>query len=312
MFDGNKNLLSNVHWSKFSIVEGIFRSINLGLLKIVAAFLLSPVLGLFVTGIIGVIRMFGGLILTLRSGFEIYPNNKAVFGSMLTGIITAYITLTPIYVFVLADVSISIFVLMIICGLVPGAIFSKFASRGKLNVIQIIGLVAVLAGLWIVVGGQAILTSPIWVWMVISLPFVSLIKEIILRKIGTAGVISPWVHNFWAGISMVIFSVIGISTFNVSILTEGLLLNNLSGYLWMVILSGLLYLAIVFARQKSFSVMGGVFAKKRLLMVSVTLITSLIIDLIFFGIVPSFLFIFSLIVILGGYILIEGLFKRSS
>lgn len=313
MLDRNKNLFANTHWGVFSAVEGISRVFNLGILKTIAAFLVSPILGFVVVGIIGLVRLIGSVLLTFRSGFEFYPSKQAVLGSMLTGIITAYITLVPIYVFFSIDTSLTIFAIALIAGFVPIALISKYKAHGKLSVLQILGLILTISGMWALTGFATVNLfsgTPLWLWTVVTLPIFYLIRDVVGRTTGTSGVISPWVHNIWSGLSMIVFSVVGVFGFNAAIFTEGLFLNNLPNYTWLVIISGILYLVITFARQKTFSVMGGVFAKKKFTMAVVMIIASLFVDVLFFGIVPGGLILEAVILVLVGYVISEGLLVK--
>lgn len=313
MLDRNKNLFANTHWGVFSVTEGIFRVFNLGILKTIAAFMVSPVLGFVAVGIIGLVRLVGSGLLTFRSGFEFYPSKQAVLGSMLTGVMTAYITLVPLYVFFAADAPLTVFVVALMAGFVPIALISKYKARGRLSILQIVGLILTIIGLWALTGfatSNLFTETPLWMWTIITLPVFYLIRDLVERTTGTSGVISPWVHNIWLGLSMVVFSVVGVFGFNAAIFTEGLFLNNLSSYAWLIIISGIFYIVVTFARQKSFSVMGGVFARKKLLMISSMIITSLVIDLMFFGNIPGGLIVESIILVFVGYSIVEGLLLK--
>lgn len=313
MIKRNKNLFENTPWQTFSTTEGLFRAFNFGILKVIAAFFIAPIVGLVIVGIIGLFRLIGALVLTLRSGFEIFPNRTAVLGSILLGITTSYLVLAPLYVFSVSDMPIMPFAIAVVAGLVPGAIISKFKSRGKIGGLQIAGLAVTLVGLWSLLGftlPNNLQNIPLALWLVVSVPLVYLVREIIVYKVGTAGVISPWVHHIWIGLSMMVFSVAGIVIFNVTLLTEGIELINLSNYLWLVVISSLFYLVTIFARQKSFRVQGGVFAKKKFLMASVLLVAALIVDTTFFGFVPSMTILGSLVLVIIGYSISDNLLFR--
>lgn len=306
MFDGSKNLFTNVHWKYFSALEGIFRVVNLVVLKSIAKYLVTPVLGFFIVGILGLIRLVAGLLLTIRSGFAIYPNQKAVTGSLLVGLVTSYTTLIPIYVFVVADVSVLTFTLVIISTLVPSTLINKFSSRGKLDLWQIAALIFTVFGLWALVDFKVINEIPFWGYLLITLPIVVLAKEYFVRGMGTAAVISPWVHNIWVGISMILFSFVTLVVFNLEILS-GVGLDNFGQYVWLVILSGILYIAIIFSRQKSFRVMGGNFSRKKFVMIVFATITAVLVHVF----VPGYLNVTTTVTagtaILLGYITASGL-----
>jgi len=303
MFKRNNTFLENTPWGALSAGEGILHVFNLSLLKVVAHYFVSAVLSLFAIFVIGFVRMIGGAILTLRSGYEFFPSQKAVFGSMLVGLVSAYVTLIPVYLFVTRGISIAVFALMIFVGLIPGAVWNKLGSYGKLSLTQIFGLILSLLSL-VAVMQFAVVALPIWFWLILSLPVASLVQEIIIRKIGTAGVISPWVHNFWLGLSMIIFAVVGMMLFNASLLS-GAFLSGAGNYIIILTVIGISSLAIVLFRQKSF-MQGGSFGSKNTATAVVMILTALLVDTIFFSVYPSIDIFLAVILLFIGYPMIES------
>jgi 3-deoxy-manno-octulosonate cytidylyltransferase (CMP-KDO synthetase) len=312
MFKRNQKILGNTPWTALSATEGLLLAFELSLIKIIALFFLSPVLSIFTILILGVVKIIGSVLITLRSGFAFFPNQKAVLGSMLVGLVYSYMVLVPLYVFSQINFPITLFALMIFLGIVPGTIWNKYSSYGRFDRKQITGFVLVILSILGILQFPKIteiFDTPVVLWLILTIPIGSLLIDIITRRIGTSGTISPWVHNIWIGVSMVIFGLIGIFATNISVLTDGVLLFNFKSYIWLIVLSGLVSLFVVLFRQKSFT-SGGSFGEKKLLSSIVVVIAAILIDAFFFGIIlRSSLFIATALMTVG-YLFIDIFYPK--
>ena len=90
-----------------------------------------------------------------------------------------------------------------------------------------------------------------WFWLGLTIPAVSIIGEVLNRKIGSAAAFSQWVHHIWSGISVVALAAVGI----LLIMINGIgatYTNYPPTFWWFSVLSGIAILSFVFTRQRAY------------------------------------------------------------
>jgi hypothetical protein len=307
--NNNKNprrpIFQNFHWSSFAVSEGIFKTVHMWIFKIIGSTFAAPLF--FVsTFVVGVIQIVGGLLVNLRSRYEIFPKTKYIIGSLLLGVIAVYTAVVPMYIFSISGASLALIAFIISLILIPKALFDKVLFRDPITPFQLMSVPLFLFGLYALVGfpGFDQITSlPSWAWFALTLP-VAIIAEEFLTRSFKVGVISPWVKNFWIGVSTVVVSVISFIVIKpFSILLD--LIKNLSGDMWFLfVLLGLSILTGVFVKQRTY-MHGGSIAAKKITMIGTYLISSLVVGVLFFTNPLTIGEIVGIFALITGYFFVE-------
>jgi hypothetical protein len=306
----NKNprrpIFQNAHWSFFAISDGLFKTVHMWLFKIIGSLLISLPLFFISTFIVGIIQIIGGLSANLRSRYEVFPRPRYIIGSLLLGVTALYTAIIPMYIFSVSDADIALIAFIISIILIPKALLDKFLYRDPITLIQLISIPLFLFGFYAIVGFpsiEQIKIMPFWAWLALSLPIVILIEELITR-VSCVGVVSPWVKNFWIGVSTTILSFVAFIVLEPISMFSNILKNLPFEFWFLFIVLGLSILTNVFVRQRTF-MYGGSVALKKITMISSYLISSLIVGILFFGNLLNFGEVLGVIALIAGYFFVE-------
>jgi drug/metabolite transporter (DMT)-like permease len=301
----NAPILKDTPWSFFATSEGFLKTLQMSMFKIIGSFFSLPFF-FFTTFIIGLIQIIGGLIINLRSRYEVFPRKKYIFGSILLGFIAVYTAIVPMYIFSISQADIALIAFIVSLILIPKSLFDKFIFRDSISSKQLISIPLFIFGLYALVGFPSlseIKNMPLWAMLALTLPIAILIEEFITKSF-KVGVVSPWVNNFWIGFSTVLVSIIIFLFVNpFSLAIE--MLNSSSLIYWTIIfVLGFSFLAQIFAKQRTY-MHGGSISSKKIVMISTYLISSLIVGALFFTESISFGEVVGIIALIAGYLFVE-------
>ncbi len=263
-------LLGSVNWKVFSVLEGVLFAFFFALLYTLS---LGGLLGggLLILLILGSIISIGGYFFARLRKFEIYPSTHAVIGSVVHGLIYSYTVLLSIYLFIFEGLPLLFVVLLYALGPLSVLLYNHYSVRiPRLISFLAIGTLVALSALVALFNANLLpeVKDTLNALMIgLSLPVAHVLGEIVGHRIGTARPISPWVHNFWIGITSLF--VASIPLFLVASFLRGSESFTLSSLeLGLSVLAGILFLGIMYSRQKTLQTGGRVVLKRGLVYIA--------------------------------------------
>ncbi|MFH1427201.1 MAG: hypothetical protein ABIG60_01575 [Patescibacteria group bacterium] len=265
-------------WVKWAFLEGIFRSINTNLLKFIGqGNTLSG--SFFITSIIGFIQMIGGWLIAIFRKEKIIIPFKLIYRSIIFGISASLMTVLSIYTFTYAGAEVGIVSFLVMLSIIPGTIIDRIIFFEKIPKRKIIGIFLYLITTFIFLEGYKmsglLFTFPIWLIFPLISAFLLAINEGLTKKISRQT--SPFVNNFYIGLTTVIFSLIGYKLLN-----QAIDFKQLSFSFWLAIFFiGLVVILLIASKFLAYYA-GGNIAIKQLVMSSTFLIVANFFGVIFF------------------------------
>ena len=295
-----------VPWSLFAFSEGILKTLQLWLLWVISLVVSVFPIVFIAVFVVGIIQIVGGLIINLRSRYEIFPGTRYIMGSLLLGIVSVYMIILPIYIFSLQHTDFSLLAFVIALAIIPGVLLEKVSFRDAFRPAMFIAIILFFFGTYAFLGFpslEQLVALPKWILLSFTLPAAALINEFIVRSFKT-NIVSPWVNNFWAGAATAIVCVVAflISGQAESFFTSLSLIPQSSWLLFLVL--GFLVLSGVFVRQRTY-MHGGSIASKKIVMTGMYLVSAFLVGLLVFSEALTVGKVVGIIALLGAYIALE-------
>ncbi|MFH1822783.1 MAG: hypothetical protein ABH830_03725 [Patescibacteria group bacterium] len=265
-------------WVKWAFFEGVCRSINTSLMKFVGQGNTLPG-SFFITSIIGFIQMIGGWIIALFRKEKIIMPFSKIYRSIIFGVSASLMTILSIYTFTYAGAEVGIVSFLVMLSIIPGTIIDRLLFFEKIPKRKIIGIFLYLFTAFIFLegykGSGLLFTFPIWLIFPLANAFLLAINEGLTKKISRQT--SPFVNNFYIGLTTVIFSFVGYKLLNVAIDFK-----QLSFSFWIgVFFIGLVVILLIASKFLAYYA-GGNIAVKQLVTSSAFLIIANFFGVIFF------------------------------
>lgn len=255
---GTTSLLAQVPWQTLAIASGFVWALTFSGYEVIATLTGISYLPL-ILGVIGVVYIVGGLLLTLRSRFELFPIKRYIMGSVLMGVCEFFYLLALLSLLLLTEVSLVYIAVIALVSTIPGVLIRKYALSKRISILTLAGVLLVIFGWWCFLGmplevSQTLLMS---LGMVLAMVIRSCIQFWLKLD-----VLSPWVAAFWKGCVFVVLAIVlGFYGVTVGMLPQELLLT-IPAYLVIFFGAvGALELLTLFLRRKT-SMAGGLIAYK--------------------------------------------------
>ena len=283
MFDSNKRFLENTHWSIFVISAGLFWALYLIFVKAIGLSVTTLSSIIFVLLTMSLVQMIIGVVFTIRSGFLLFPGRRPVLGSMLLGVFNTYLILAILYLVVFYNIHIISIAFFVALTMFPSVAYEQIVFGRKSRIFYVLPVALLMFGIYTMAGFSSLLnlsSVPTWFWIGLTIPIVSIIGDLLSRKIGSAAVFSQWVHHIWSGLTTMFIALGGIlvvlvSGFSISFSIPSLLL-------WFSLFSSIAIISFVFTRQRSYMA-GGDISKKKIYILTVFFLSMFLSSPVFFG-----------------------------
>ncbi len=300
MFDTEKKIFKNVHWSIFVLAGGFLWALYIFLMNTIGSTI--SILGtiFLVVLIVSLVQVVVGVLFTARSGFLFFPGQRPVIGSILLGILNAYSVVVILYLFGIYELSVVTVAFFVALTLFPQVMIERILSRKTGNVIT--AFILIFVGLYAIVmevgGGFPNLN---WLWLALTLPIASIVGEVINRKIGSSASFSQWVHHLWSGIpAFLIASMFLLYSYRLSI--AEVLRTIDSSLLLLSATAGISIVVFMFVRGRAYMAGGDIVQKKffiLILFLTLLLVSSVISgSLAIGGFIATVSLLFSFLVLL--------------
>ncbi len=206
-------------WIKWAVGEGLMKTINSVLAKILGV-AYSTAQGTFITTImIGLVQGFSGFCLSALRQKTLFPSVREVASSILFGFVATVMTMLGLLVFTYPGADVRVVTFIITLSIVPGILTDWIFFGDRLVLRQYFGIGLFIFAGWAVIGFislKAFLSLPVWILITFCIMFLYPINELITSKIAVRDVADPFVNNFWIGLSTVVFSSAGLGFFDKS------------------------------------------------------------------------------------------------
>ncbi len=189
-----------MRWIKWSIGEGVLRTISILFSKMIGESSLGP------PHLTGSILVIGCMQTVVASGVLFHKklsfaeSRQFVFGSILFGA-GAFVNSFLAFWALGMGAPIAVYTLLTLLSIVPGALIDRLWFGQTLAVRHVVGIVSALVAGWLVLKTpdiREIGTLPNWVWIGLANALGVAMNQGVSLWIKE---ISPWVKNFWGGLS---------------------------------------------------------------------------------------------------------------
>lgn len=200
-------------WMRFAVGEGLTKAASAPLEKMIS--LAGGTLGtaFLATLIIGAVQMTGGLALALARKHTIFPGWRLVGASSLFGVVAVIMTMAGFIAYTYEEAQVGVVTFIAVSSIVPGAFADWLFFGTRMVFRQWIGIAVFLGAGWAILGfpGVEILFAfPPWILIAGLIPLFATVNEILTRGIGLSPISSPFVNNFWIGLTTIILCATGL------------------------------------------------------------------------------------------------------
>lgn len=208
-------MAAQVSWRKWAVLEGFSKTASAVFQKMAGMASNSEGLAFIYTTILGVFHAVPGFCMLLRRPEReiaelLVPDLRSIMWPIAFGFCTTISNVVgPVAFMYHADLTAR--TLLILCSVVPASFLGMAFLGQKLDCVQWVGIVTFLAAAWAILdfpmwdgAGEV----PLWVWITLLGTMSNAINELLVSKAALR--LDVWVHNFWSGVSGMVWGIVGL------------------------------------------------------------------------------------------------------
>lgn len=267
-------------WVRFAVGEGLTKAASSSLQKMIS--LAGGTLGtsFLATLIIGAVQMTGGLALALARKHSIFPGWRLVGASSLFGVVAVIMTMAGFIAYTYEEAQMGVVTFIAVSSIVPGAFADWFFFGTRMVFRQWIGIAVFLGAGWAILGfpgAEILFAFPPWILIAGLIPLFATVNEILTRGIGLSPISSPFVNNFWIGLTTIALCVVGLYIMGFS----DALARTGNRFIFGSIAVGGIVLVMITFKLLAYKA-GGTIAAKKLIMFSTYLTVAVVAGVLFY------------------------------